>query len=85
MGVLRLWEVPAPLEGNGERITCWTEIITGMELDVEGMVHVLDAGIWHERRPHWTNWEVRPLRGPAPIKKGLVSNGGMSCQRLDRR
>lgn len=47
---LRMWEVPVPLEGEVERIICWTEVITGMELDAEGTVHVLDSATWHGRR-----------------------------------
>jgi WD40 repeat protein len=47
---LRLWEVPRPLEGELERIVCWTEVITGMELDAEGAAHVLEAASWHDRR-----------------------------------
>ena len=47
---LCLWGVPVPIEGEVERIVRWTEVITGMELDAEGVVHVLDAATWHERR-----------------------------------
>jgi hypothetical protein len=64
---LRLWEVPAPLEGEVERILCWTEVITGVEMDTDGVVHVLDAAAWHERRRR-----LDDLGGPAVggIRKG---------------
>jgi len=47
---LRLWPVPAPLAGDVERLTLWTQVLTGMELNAEGVVNALDADQWQERR-----------------------------------
>src|SRR5438876_9544144 len=60
MDDVRLWEatpgklqgsvVPAPVEGEAERIVLWTQVITGMKLDDDGAVRVLDAPTWRQRR-----------------------------------
>jgi WD40 repeat protein len=46
----RLWPVPSPLAGEVERLVLWTQVHTGMELNSEGVVNMLDAEQWHERR-----------------------------------
>jgi WD40 repeat protein len=47
--VARFWPVPAPLEGDLERIRLWIEATTGLELDASGAVVELDAETWRER------------------------------------
>jgi tetratricopeptide (TPR) repeat protein len=42
--------VPTPLEGEVDRIVLWTQVMTGMELDDNGVVRVLDAETWQDRR-----------------------------------
>jgi WD40 repeat protein len=46
----RLWPLPEPCAGEPERIRLWVQVLTAMELDEGGMVHVLDAPAWQERR-----------------------------------
>jgi WD40 repeat protein/tRNA A-37 threonylcarbamoyl transferase component Bud32 len=46
----RLWTVPRPVQGDVDRIHLWTQVITGQELDVDGVVRTLDARTWQERR-----------------------------------
>ncbi len=46
----RLWQVPRPVQGEVERIVLWTQVITGIELDSEGLVSTLDAKTWEQRR-----------------------------------
>jgi WD40 repeat protein len=46
----RLWDVQAPLAGDVERITLWVQVVTGMELDSDGVVQVLDGASWQHRR-----------------------------------
>jgi WD40 repeat protein len=46
----RFWPVPGPVDGEPERIRLWTQTITGMELDDQGVIHVLDASTWYQRR-----------------------------------
>jgi hypothetical protein len=46
---LRLW---ARREARGavERVTLWTQVLTGLELDEHGGVRVLDDQEWRRRR-----------------------------------
>jgi WD40 repeat protein len=46
----RLWELPAPLMGGVERVLLWTQVVTGMELNPEGVFQVLDSATWQQRR-----------------------------------
>jgi tetratricopeptide (TPR) repeat protein len=45
----RLWDV-SELPDNRERISTWVEVITGLGLDEQGTVRVLDNSTWCERR-----------------------------------
>ena len=56
---IRLWPVPSPLTGNVERLVLWAQVLTGMELNSEGVAKMLDAEQWHERRVR-----LRKLGGP---------------------
>ena len=47
---VRLWPVPVPLDGDASRILLWAQVASGMELDDEGVVEVLDAKTWQQRR-----------------------------------
>jgi WD40 repeat protein/tRNA A-37 threonylcarbamoyl transferase component Bud32 len=47
---IRLWPVPSPLSGDAQRLVLWTQVLTGMELNSEGVVNALDAEQWQERR-----------------------------------
>jgi WD40 repeat protein/tRNA A-37 threonylcarbamoyl transferase component Bud32 len=58
---VRLWQVPRPVQGAPERITRWVEVITGQELDIDGIIHVLDAPTWQQRRRR-----LAGLGGPPP-------------------
>jgi WD40 repeat protein/serine/threonine protein kinase len=46
----RLWELPAPLIGGVEQILVWTQVVTGMELNQEGVFQILDSTTWQQRR-----------------------------------
>jgi WD40 repeat protein len=46
----RLWTPPAPVEGEVERMALWTQVMTGLELDADGVARVLDAPTWQRRR-----------------------------------
>jgi WD40 repeat protein len=43
-------DVPAPINGEPERLRLWLEVNTGLELDPGGAVVELDAKSWRERR-----------------------------------
>jgi WD40 repeat protein len=51
--VLGSWSmepVPVAVEGSPERIKLWVQVLTGAELDEQGMPQALDAKTWQERR-----------------------------------
>jgi WD40 repeat protein len=57
---VRLREVKSePVAGTVERLSLWTQVITGMQLDADGQLHVLDAATWQQRRQ-----ELDGLGGP---------------------
>jgi WD40 repeat protein len=60
--VARLWQLPAPLEGDVEQIRLWVEVNTGQELDAGGAVVNLDAKTWRER------WDRLQKIGGPPVK-----------------
>jgi WD40 repeat protein/tRNA A-37 threonylcarbamoyl transferase component Bud32 len=49
-GEFRSQEVPRPLPGDPQRIRCWVELLTGMELSVEGAISDLNADSLQLRR-----------------------------------
>jgi WD40 repeat protein/tRNA A-37 threonylcarbamoyl transferase component Bud32 len=55
----RAQDVPSSLKGDAERIRCWVEVLTGMELDAQGVIHDLDADALQRRRE-----QLRDLGGP---------------------
>jgi WD40 repeat protein len=44
------WAVPAPLEGDPERIKLWLQVVTGTESDEGGAIRILGAHDWDQRR-----------------------------------
>jgi WD40 repeat protein len=47
----RLWSAPpSAVEGEPDRIAAWVQAITGLELDDDGAVRLLDGKTWQERR-----------------------------------
>jgi WD40 repeat protein len=46
----RFWPVPTPIEGSLDQIRSWVAVLTGMELDANDAVRMLDAETWHERQ-----------------------------------
>ena len=46
----RLWEIPLPMVGEVERMVLWIQVMTGLELDSDGVVQVLDQQAWDQRR-----------------------------------
>ncbi|HEY7159330.1 MAG TPA: protein kinase [Gemmataceae bacterium] len=66
-GEFRAQDVPRPLPGDTERIRCWVEVLTGMELDAEGTIRDLDADALQRRRE-----QLNELGGP-PDRAGYNS------------
>jgi WD40 repeat protein len=46
----RLWRLPAPVAGGVERIRLWAEVLSGKELQPDGVVRVLSPEQWQQRR-----------------------------------
>src|SRR5262249_2253614 len=49
-GHVPLWAVPKPLPGSVDRIGLWAQLITGVELDADGVMVALDPATWEQRR-----------------------------------
>ena len=63
---VRQWDAPAPLPADLPRLSAWVETITGLELDEQGSVRVLDRDAWLERRRR-----LESLGGPPPPDPAL--------------
>ncbi len=46
----RVCQVPRELPGDAARIALWCEVITGMEIDANDSVRLLDASAWNARK-----------------------------------
>jgi WD40 repeat protein/serine/threonine protein kinase/tetratricopeptide (TPR) repeat protein len=60
-GTVRLWDTPVPLPDDLPRLAAWVETFTGLELDEQGALRVLDGAAWWQRRAR-----LRQLGGPPP-------------------
>jgi len=56
---VRVWEAPAPLTGDAARLMRWVEVSSGVEVQNDGSMHLLDARTWRERREN-----LEKLGGP---------------------
>jgi WD40 repeat protein len=48
--LIHWWKVPTHLDATPERLALWVQVLTGLELDQDGGVHVLSAAAWQQRR-----------------------------------
>jgi WD40 repeat protein len=62
-----LWRIPAPVEGSPERIRCWAEALTGLELDDRGTVRGLSAADLEERQRRLGELRGSPRAGDAGV------------------
>jgi WD40 repeat protein/serine/threonine protein kinase/tetratricopeptide (TPR) repeat protein len=79
-GTGRLWDAPAPLPADLPRLAAWVETATGLALDEQGSIRVLDGDAWWERRrrleqlggspPDPTPRQDPILFGPHPEARG---------------
>jgi WD40 repeat protein len=58
--IARSWLVPATMTGTAEQIELWAQVATGMELEADGSVRVLDAAGWQSRRRELKGLETKP-------------------------
>jgi WD40 repeat protein/tetratricopeptide (TPR) repeat protein len=63
----RLWDAPAPLPDDAPRLAAWVEAVTGLELDEQGSVRVLDHDAWQERRRR-----LAQLGGPPQPNRAIL-------------
>ncbi len=55
----RSWPVPTPISGDPDRLELHAQVITGLELQSDCGVKVLDAGVWQERLRRLAEDKVR--------------------------
>jgi len=60
-GATRLWAVPAPLQGDPERIKLWAQLSTGMEVDGAGAFRPLSADALQQCRERLQSQDGPPL------------------------
>jgi WD40 repeat protein len=58
---VRSWQVPVAVSGEVDRIVLWIQVLTGMELDPDGLFRALDAATWQQRRQRLTERSGPPL------------------------
>ena len=46
----RLWKVPTAVPGETDRLVLWVQVLTGMELDDNGVFHSSSAEEWQQRK-----------------------------------
>jgi WD40 repeat protein/serine/threonine protein kinase len=61
-GLARCWQVPAPVEGDVERIACWVRVTTDLEFDPGDAVRRLDGPTGWELRRRLSDLGGPPLR-----------------------
>src|SRR5262249_10769358 len=58
----RSWEMPAAVEGDVSRVVLWIQVLTGTELDQDGLFRDLDAATWRQRRNQLAELGGSPLQ-----------------------
>jgi WD40 repeat protein/tRNA A-37 threonylcarbamoyl transferase component Bud32/peroxiredoxin len=84
-GTAVLWALPSPVQGDIERVRLWAQIVTGMELDESGAIHVLDARAWQEhcrRFEEVAHSELRGYHRLVTATEGLASPDGKNIAAL---
>jgi WD40 repeat protein len=49
-GTARMWPIPSAIRGTTAGVVLWTQVLSGVELDDVGGIHVLDAALWDGRK-----------------------------------
>jgi serine/threonine protein kinase len=62
----RLWQMPVPVKGDVKRIKLMTQVLTGMEMEDNGDLHILDATTWQQRRQQLLRAEAEELSKGKP-------------------
>ncbi|HKB04475.1 MAG TPA: hypothetical protein VKD90_19790, partial [Gemmataceae bacterium] len=48
--IVREWPMPTGMTGTAEQLELWAQVKTGMVLEADGGVRILDALEWQDRR-----------------------------------
>jgi WD40 repeat protein/tRNA A-37 threonylcarbamoyl transferase component Bud32 len=48
--IAQFWRLSPPVVGDAEQLELWCQVVTGMELEANGAVRVLESTTWQERR-----------------------------------
>jgi WD40 repeat protein len=73
----RLWPRQRALTGTIEQIVLWIEVATGMELDADGDVHLLESAEWQKRRQR-----LAELGGPPRNRTSAVQANALIGRRF---
>ncbi len=76
----RQWAAPAALPDDVPRLVAWVEAITGLELDEQGSIRVLDRTAWLARRSRLEQLGGPPPADPAPRLDPTVYGGDPSAR-----
>jgi hypothetical protein len=57
----RLTPLPAAVPGTPDAVVLWAQVLTGMELDDDGAIRMLDEPTWQKRRQRLTALGEPPL------------------------
>src|SRR5262249_51824140 len=71
----RQWTAPAALPDDVPRLVAWVEAITGLELDEQGSIRVLDRSAWLARRSRLEQLGGPPPADPAPRLDPILYGG----------
>ncbi len=70
--LVRQWDAPPALPDDLPRLSVWVETITGLELDEQGSVRVLDREAWLERHGRLESLGGPPPPDPAPRRDPIL-------------
>ena len=67
---VKAWELTPPTAGDVNRVVTWLQVLSGLELDADGVFRELNASAWLQRRqlltdlggPPNTDLPIRPAR-----------------------
>lgn len=63
---VKAWDLPSPLTGEVNRIVTWLQVLSGLELDADGVFRELNAARWLERRQLLTDLGGSPAADILP-------------------
>ncbi|WP_425613736.1 WD40 repeat domain-containing serine/threonine protein kinase [Anatilimnocola sp. NA78] len=71
---VRAWELTPPTSGNVQQVVTWLQVLSGLELDADGVFRELNAATWLERRQMLTEFGGPPERVHPPVRLDTSSH-----------